>query len=303
MPEVTMMVFHSTPSQPDNILFDIYKGGNDDGFSVSSFAQPDNVLFDIYKGGNEDGFSFSSFAQPDNVLYDIYKGGNEDGFSFSSFAQPDNVLYFIYSGGSGDGFAFSTLGGIGTEVPLPIELISFEALVVNGTVVLKWETASELNNDFFTVERSVKGEVFEAVMKIPGAGTTQKKQIYQVEDKFPHIGRSYYRLSQTDYDGSITYSQIVLVDIQEVPGGVMAIYPNPLSNTQNLTVQYYAASNNDTIKIAIFDAVGKLLSIKEYQVAQGNNAISLEAGFSSSGVFLLQVYDGARNQGYRLVVY
>jgi hypothetical protein len=82
----------------------IYKGGKDDGFSVSNFSQSDNVPWAIYKGGIDDGFSQQNFAEPDGPVWSVYRGGVDDGFSLSNFAQPDGPLWAIYKGGIDDGF-------------------------------------------------------------------------------------------------------------------------------------------------------------------------------------------------------
>ncbi len=207
------------------------------------------------------------------------------------------ISCIFYAGGNSDGFAFT----LTANIPLPVELTSFEAQVINRTVVLKWETASELNNDFFTIERSIYGEHFEPVMEIKGSGTTTERKRYQAEDRSPYSGRSFYRLSQTDFDGTRSYSHVVLVDVSEVQDGVMALYPNPVSNAETLSMDYNA-QHDGVIKIVIFDATGRLITAGTHPVNKGNNTISFIVEFSSGGVYFLQVGNGQRNQGFRLVV-
>lgn len=208
---------------------------------------------------------------------------------------PTSCLF--YAGGVSDGFAFA----LAANIPLPIELISFEARVAKGIVIFKWITASELNNDYFSIERSIDGESFESIIKIPGAGTSSLQHVYNSEDKFPHPGRSYYRLAQTDYDGTTSYSQIVLVEIQSVPDGVIAIYPNPVNNLERLTLSYYA-NNKEQISIIIFDTAGRLVQQQLMVVEPGNNTLSFETDFPASGLYLMQVEGTANSQSYRLIV-
>jgi hypothetical protein len=278
-------------AQPDNILFNIYSGGNNDGFSFSSFAQPDNVLFDIYKGGSNDGFAFNSFAQADNVLFDIYKGGVEDGFSFSSFAQPDNVLYDIYKGGISDGFAFNVLGGIGTEVPLPVELVSFVGEFENGTVLLVWKTSSELNNERFILERSVNGIDFIALYAVEGAGTTSVPQEYSYTDQHPISGTNYYRLKQIDFDQAVTYSKIISVEATDQPGPLIIVFPNPSDQSDVIQIMLKGVVSGTPAKVSITSANGHMIHTF-ITTTDDFNQIKIDQNISTNmakGIYLISV--------------
>jgi len=98
---------------------------------------------------------------------------------------------------------------------LPIVLISFDARVENDRVVLNWVTASEENNSFFTIERSLNGLDFEEVLLRDGAGNSQGLLEYQATDMNPPAGRVFYRLKQTDFNGTFEYSQLAAVDVPE----------------------------------------------------------------------------------------
>jgi len=99
-------------------------------------------------------------------------------------------------------------------IPLPIELLSFEAKISGEVINLVWTTASETNNDYFTVERSKNGLDFEDIIKMDGAGTSGRGITYLAVDDNPLPNVSYYRLKQTDYDGTFTYSKIVAVNLR-----------------------------------------------------------------------------------------
>lgn len=111
--------------------------------------------------------------------------------------------------------------------PLPIELVGFTAVVAGDAVVLSWSTASESNNDHFTIERSADGERFEAIARIAAAGNSAALIAYETQDPMPLPGISYYRLRQTDTDGTWTVSAIVPVTrgLKEA----LTIVPNPWS--------------------------------------------------------------------------
>lgn len=89
-----------------------------------------------------------------------------------------------------------------------------------------WETASETNNDYFTLERAGEDMNFAELLRQPGAGTSSVPRTYTAVDPHPFGGRSYYRLKQTDYDGKTSYSHIRRMDIDET-GRELVLYPNP----------------------------------------------------------------------------
>ncbi len=111
--------------------------------------------------------------------------------------------------------------------PLPVELLSFNAIYDHGRVKLDWATASEINNHYFIVERSQDAVHFTDLMRVQGAGNSNEVVQYLEFDDAPFEGTSYYRLSQVDFDGSTQYSQIVAIDVPKQ--AAIEIYPNPAS--------------------------------------------------------------------------
>ncbi len=115
---------------------------------------------------------------------------------------------------------------------LPITLKKFTADVNDNKIILNWITAAELNNDFFTVQRSGDGENFESIGVVKGKGTTNEEQVYDLEDKNPNIGYSYYRLKQTDLDGTTEIFKPVTVFFNGEQTTKLAISPNPVIGDQ-----------------------------------------------------------------------
>ena len=97
-------------------------------------------------------------------------------------------------------------------VVLPISLISFEGVKLNRENLISWKTASEMNNAYFTVERSVDGKYFETLIHANGAGISTEIKSYSFTDKNFQMGINYYRLRQTDFNGEYSFSEIVLID-------------------------------------------------------------------------------------------
>src|SRR5690606_33828567 len=109
---------------------------------------------------------------------------------------------------------------------LPITLLAFDAKPFGGMVELKWTTASEIGNAYFTIERSGTGELqFDSIAVVTGAGDSRNIRHYQAFDRHPLPGVSYYRLRQTDFDGQTTTSNVVRVENSGLPS--ISLYPNP----------------------------------------------------------------------------
>lgn len=116
--------------------------------------------------------------------------------------------------------------------PLPISLLSFEGIRAKGRVDLKWITLSEKENDYFTVEKSINGREFIAIGRINGAGTTTLPQHYSYRDQDNEEPLLYYRIRQTDYDGTYTLSHIISLRRNNLRDFQMTIYPNPSTGEQ-----------------------------------------------------------------------
>jgi hypothetical protein len=117
---------------------------------------------------------------------------------------------------------------------LPVSLIYFNARVNDNNVLIEWQTASEKFNDYFTVERSSDGNIFNPIAIIDGAGNSNDLLNYTYIDQWPLPKISYYRLKQTDFNGDFTYSKVVAVRMNIE--GLFAIYPNP---ARQQTAIYY----------------------------------------------------------------
>ena len=159
---------------------------------------------------------------------------NGGGFSFSqesfNFTATSTSHTFAFTG-TVSGTCGLIVDNIEVQLVsvLPVELISFEAkLQESNTVELTWATATELNNDFFTVERSSNGSDWEVLTDIPGAGNSEVVLNYTSYDFNPNATtHTFYRLKQTDFDGTFTYSDIRVVTPEENRHNVLKVFPNP----------------------------------------------------------------------------
>ena len=112
---------------------------------------------------------------------------------------------------------------------LPIKLLYFDAQPEEAMVKLSWSTATEINNDYFTVEKSIDGDNFFPIGNVSGSGNSTTTLQYYLDDNKPTYGISYYRLKQTDFDGAFSYSGVVPVNYKKTTGQY-SIFPNPASD-------------------------------------------------------------------------
>ena len=187
--------------------------------------------------------------------------------------------------GIGDSQDAQTLGvGCAGGASAPIELLSFGLFPLdNGQVAIDWRTLTETNNDFFTIERSRDAELWEAIVKVNGAGNSQEIRKYEALDNQPFPGTSYYRLKQTDFNGEYSFSNILEIYVEpgiEIP---LQIHPNPTRGPITLS------GSPDEIKtLTLFDMQGRevtqLVDIMEIDYYQ----VFLDLSDLRKGVYILQ---------------
>ena len=142
--------------------------------------------------------------------------------------------------------------------PLPVTLIDFTARVQNNNqVALSWKTTTEINNDYFIIERSRDGVVFDEVERVSGNGTSSQMTAYQSTDYDPYTGISYYRLRQVDYDGQEDVFPMVAVEIESMfnEEPQLNIHPNPYRGG-NLVVDIAGFDEQEEALVMISDISG-----------------------------------------------
>ena len=182
-------------------------------------------------------------------------GGIVSGFTFVS-----GTTYSVSGINIGDGLRF-TLGTINyNTTPLPVGLVNFAATPDKNKVDLNWTTATETNNDYFTIEKSKNGVDFDFLDQVKSKalnGNSTAFLNYEIYDTSPYMqGTNYYRLKQTDRNGQYSYFNVVSADLE--PAGSdfsFAIYPNPsLGGMLNLAI---TADKNQEVLVVVYDITGK----------------------------------------------
>lgn len=162
--------------------------------------------------------------------------------------------------------------------PLPVELLYFRSNCAEGIVTLEWSTASELNNDYFTLERSSDGLQFEPVSTVDGAGTSSAPHYYSVKMQEELPGVYYYRLQQTDFNGTTSASQLTVTNCSEASPSLV-IYPNP--SFENFTLEGAPAGST----VAITNPEGQCFG----EIRTVDFKTEIDAGNFAQGIYFVEV--------------
>ncbi len=181
-----------------------------------------------------------------------------------------------------------TLGSKSKNTVLPIELLSFTATCDGRSALVEWTTATERNNDYFSLERSEDAINFTEIARVAGAGNSIEPLDYSYTDYGIHGGDNYYRLVQFDYDGTRTVSDIVVancIEEQASDPDVLA-YPNPFNGELTLVLDNF--SNRAAI-IEVYDMLGKLIYTEKASAPQNSYETILNLSNLPSGAYTVRV--------------
>ncbi|MDH5367434.1 MAG: T9SS type A sorting domain-containing protein [Cyclobacteriaceae bacterium] len=185
---------------------------------------------------------------------------------------------------------------------LPIELVSFDGKLGNDEIVLTWVTASEINNDYFSIERSFNGQNFEQVAIVDGAGNSSESITYSAIDAHPYIGKSYYRLMQTDFDGAFSYSKVIMVEYDVFGSYEVQVYPNPSDNNK-FTIGFSRFPIDKNVVITLTDALGRMVYTHKVEVSElSSGKIEIDPDVVRTGMFILSVTSGSIQVKKRIII-
>jgi len=190
----------------------------------------------------------------------------------------------------------------GNGHPLPIQLLNFDAVLnTDKKVDLNWNTATETNNDYFTIERSGDGNNFQELEIIKGAGNSSKTLHYATVDPKPLKGLSYYRLKQTDFDGNFTYSNID--PINNMDNNSIVIFPNPVIASGNVTMRINTTEAK-SVMITITDELGRLMNSKIVSIGSGDTDITIvdQSVSLTGGIYFVTCRDNQNIFTQKLIV-
>jgi subtilisin-like proprotein convertase family protein len=194
---------------------------------------------------------------------------------------------------------FSDFGVAQSTSVLPIELLSFDAIYNGSTTDVNWETASETNNNYFTIERSTDASEFKAIAKVPSkakGGNSTSNLTYTLNDPDVKKGVYYYRLKQTDYDGKTTVSSVATVSIDDHQP--LVVTPNPTDNNAEISFESYS---NAVAMLKVYDTRGRLVLAKELICNKGHNTHTIDLHNEISGVFYIVLSVGDKIYNTKLL--
>jgi hypothetical protein len=180
-------------------------------------------------------------------------------------------------------------------IALPVQLLYFNAKLINSEVELSWATASEQNASHFSVERSADGQIWTEIAKVNAAGNSVTRIEYTNTDKNPLVGRSYYRLKQVDFDGYTEYFNIRFIDFNAAKG--VSVYPNPYNQAQILTISVNFLSDEKNY-VTITTIGGTVISRFSFHGTETRLPVEL-----TKGTYVVTVFAGNKNYTTRFVVH
>jgi len=186
------------------------------------------------------------------------------------------------------------------NLPLPIELLYFSAELRGSFVDLSWETATELNHDYFVIERAGEDLVWKPLQQVLAAGNSTRRISYKEKDRNPLSGLSYYRLKQVDFDGMYEYSQPVVVlntTINEEPD--VFLFPNP-SMADRIYLKLPQRARNFETEVRMFHVSGKLIQSRRFSA--NSDLLELEYGTLPAGIYLVSIQSEMIHRTKKLVI-
>ncbi len=210
---------------------------------------------------------------------------NGGGFcSNGTLSDPDTI-----SASSGD--TDCSDGCCGSAVTLPVELLSFVGEIKNTEVMLSWATATEINNEYFTIERSDDGIIFYEVGRVAGNGNSDQVVEYSWSEHVYKSGFVYYRLKQTDYDGQ--YEYLGMVSVMATSDKEITIFPNPVAAGNDITV----TGISDDSKYVIYDIFQKVAGEGFLKCSNKIPTYNLKPGY-----YLVTITSGRYSETKKLIV-
>lgn len=281
---------HLTQYVPASNSLKVYP--NPDG-GYGYWDQPivyDNRLFFMYYNASnifqlgyfDGGSSLSLITNPGG----IYNGsGGNNGYTGYPYIY-NNLLYMQFGS-----IPYGNAGNLAyfDASVLPVTFFGFSVKENNNTSLLQWKTANEINNAYFTVERSTDGVSFQPIGRVEGHGNNTGQQTYQFSDNAPSTGTNYYRLRQVDVNGSYHYSDIEKLTFAHLLT-IFKVSPNPA--TDHVQVSFTAGSQPSVIQV--YNAAG--VKVAGQTVAAGQTTQSVSLLSLPAGTYRITLVQGTQHQ-------
>lgn len=174
---------------------------------------------------------------------------------------------------------------------LPVELVSFTINCKDNYSNLNWITASELNNDYFEIQKSDDGYSWYSIGEIKGAGNSNSIIDYSFTDE-KSISKSYYRLKQVDYDGKFEYSDILVSNCYSSLEAEIVLYPNPGKETINIAFENW---KSESLKYEVLNMLGQTILSSSIANSIGYGIKQISIVDLKSGIYIIRIYDNQQS--------
>jgi len=245
-----------------------------------------NVRLDFSTGTGEAISSTTSFTPVIDLIFSV-----SDHTKSTNITWDMNISTGTLQDVSDDGFNNFDVGSFNgiAPLPLPVTLCNFRALLINSVTKLSWTTVSEINNDYFTVERSPDGSIFSPVKQVKGSGNSDVKKEYVAYDESPLSGLSYYRLRQTDFNGASKVFNIVTVNNTNPISDIIKI--NSVTMASGTSLLSYSLPDDEMLTIIATDMIGNIIHKGQLAGRKGNNTYSFsDAPTWKPGIYSILLY-------------
>jgi uncharacterized repeat protein (TIGR01451 family) len=223
----------------------------------------------------------------------------EDGSSsLSGESDGTNALEFsstlgytiVMSDALGCQFTHDTYASLIPCQTVAVELLSYTGEVMDNGNLLRWITASEINNDYFTLQHSTDGINYKPIAQIKGNGNSAATHAYQFLHQDAPSGISYYALSQTDFDGTVHHEGTVTLMRRQSQLAIVNVQPIPASTVMVAT---FAAAQAGETNISLYDVAGKLAHTETINAINGNNQVTIDVNNLAAGIYLMTIQNGS----------
>jgi len=245
-------------------------------------ASESDLMMTVDHSGSLELFPSLTFAAGPNTG----AGQRQIAFQLSQFSQ---------------GFLHSNGGLTGAGNALPVELITFDAKAIdNEFISIDWQTATEINNNGFELQRSTDGIFFNKIAWIEGNGNSTNMNSYQFKDNAVSVGTYYYRLKQIDFDGQFEFSDIQSASIRSTGGDLVSFFiPNPSTVKSKLNFNLVKDSK---VTIEVIDNIGRVIESKTENMLSGNNTVLFNTDNYATGIYTAKIIIGNNEFTRKLVV-
>jgi hypothetical protein len=277
-------------------------GVSDNGsavYTTTTYSLNTPYLLLVKYSFNETGSTSELYVNPDPKSSSAYRVSATPDASVTSTTSPSDIGTLALRQGTNspalvvDDIQLATAFPLNNN-PLPVTLTQFTAQVSDRGTLLAWQTASEVNSDYFAVERSENGVAYYEVGRRTAAGTSSFSRAYELRDPQPLNGLAYYRLRQVDKDGKRSYSAVVTLSATAHEAAQANVYPNPMAGRASGRLALRGLADQKVL-VRVTDMLGRVVTTQQFQPATyAADVPLLLPAATAAGIYSVTITTGAQ---------